>query len=210
MIDTNENMLLETCVLGGRCDGRKPSVEPAVVEGSPPVPMIVRNTVIPISGAPADKAAPGVATYPAPGADRVFQDVVVKAFFSKPVHGVDNHSFTLTDSHGAALPALVDQIGDGAYGLFPHQLLLKGGETYTARLAAGICDGAGNCTPSEMVWSFQVAPEPEQGTGDTSVPAGFSAPRYQTLAPPVVAMAPPKPKKKPAHAAPDGGAKHRR
>jgi len=37
MTDTNNNMVLEPCVLGGRCDGRKPRTEPAVVEGAPPV-----------------------------------------------------------------------------------------------------------------------------------------------------------------------------
>jgi hypothetical protein len=187
MIDSNENFVLETCVLGGRCDGRKPTTEPAVVEGAPPVPMIVRNTIISIDGAPADHGAPRVATYPAAGADRVYQDVVVKAFFSRPMRGVDARNFTLTDSHGAAVPAWVDQIGDGAYGLFPNQILLKGGETYTAHLAAGLCDTAGDCTPGETTWTFQVTPEPEQGAGDTSVPSGFSA-KYQVVA---VAAPPP-------------------
>jgi hypothetical protein len=187
MIDTNENFVLETCVLGGRCDGRKPTTEPAVVEGAPPVPMIVRNAIISIDGAPADHGAPRVATYPSAGADRVYQDVVVKAFFSRPMRGVDAHDFTLTDSHGAAVPAWVDQIGDGAYGLFPNQILLKGGETYTAHLAAGLCDTAGDCTPGETTWTFQVTPEPEQGAGDTSVPSGFSA-KYQVVA---VAAPPP-------------------
>jgi hypothetical protein len=52
MSDTNGNFVLEPCVLGGLCDGRKPNTEPALVEGSPPVPMIVRNWVIPVAGSP--------------------------------------------------------------------------------------------------------------------------------------------------------------
>ena len=43
----------------------------------------------------------------------------MKVFFSKPVRGVDNRSFTLTDSRGKQVSAWVDQIGDGAWGLFP-------------------------------------------------------------------------------------------
>ena len=48
MTDTNNNMVLEPCVLGGRCDGRKSRNEPAVVEGAPPVPMAVRSFTIAI------------------------------------------------------------------------------------------------------------------------------------------------------------------
>ncbi len=51
MVDTNNNFVLEPCVLGGLCDGRTPKTEPAVVEGAPPVPMVVRNFVIAIDGA---------------------------------------------------------------------------------------------------------------------------------------------------------------
>ncbi len=102
LADTNNNFVLEPCVLGGLCDGRKPSSEPAVVEGAPPVPMVVRNLLIAISGAPADMAPPQVATYPASGAQHVYHDVVVKAFFSKPVPKVDASSFILTDSPATA------------------------------------------------------------------------------------------------------------
>ena len=51
MADTNGNFVLEPCVLGGLCDGRKPATEPPVVEGAPPVPMVVRNWVISVDGA---------------------------------------------------------------------------------------------------------------------------------------------------------------
>jgi hypothetical protein len=174
MVDTNENFVLEPCVLGGLCDGRKPTTEPAVVEGAPPVPMVVRNLTVTVGAAPADRSTPKVATYPLPGAARAYQDTVVKASFSRPVRGVDTRNFTLTDAHGAEVPAWVDQIGDGTFGLFPNQILLKGGETYTARLKGGICDATGSCTAGDVVWSFTVTTDPEQGAGDTSVPAGFS------------------------------------
>ena len=181
MADTNGNFELEPCVLGGACDGRRPTTEPAVVEGSPPVPMVVRNWVIGVDGAPADTGAPQVATYPAPGAVDVYQDVVVKASFSKPVRGVDNRTFTLADAHGAPVAARVDQIGDGTWALFPNQVFSKPGESYTARLQAGICDTSGNCTSNETVWSFTVATDRARARGDTSVPAGFKVPRLVSV-----------------------------
>ena len=104
---------------------------------------------------------------------RWYQDVVAKVSFSRPVRGVDEKSFTLTDSTGAQIPAWVDQIGDSTFGLFPNQIVLKGGETYQARLAAGICDSSGACTKSETTWKFTVAVEADQGTGNTAVPAGY-------------------------------------
>ncbi|MBZ5522530.1 MAG: Ig-like domain-containing protein [Acidobacteriia bacterium] len=176
MADTNNDFVLQPCVLGGLCDGRKPSTEPAVVEGAPPVPMVVRSWLIAVDGGKTDQTAPRVETYPAPGASQVYQDAVVKVFFSRPVRGVDSRSFTLVDSHGAQVPAGVDQIGDGTWGLFPGQVLLKAGETYTARLKAGVCDLAGSCTRQDLVWKFAVSKDPEQGSGDTSVPAGFKLP----------------------------------
>ena len=178
MADTNGNFELEPCVLGGACDGRRPASEPAVVEGSPPVPMVVRDRVIAIEGgAPADVRAPDVATYPAPGAVDVYRDVVVKASFSKPVRGVDGRTFTLRDGRGALVPARVDRIGDGTWALFPDAVFLSRGETYRAHLAAGICDTSGNCTRRETDWSFRIAAERGRERGDTSVPAGFRLPR---------------------------------
>jgi hypothetical protein len=173
LADTNSNFVLEPCVLGGLCDGRKPRTEPAVVEGAPPVPMVVRNFVVHLNGSQPDKTPLRSATYPQPGAEQVYQDVVVKAFFSKPVLGVNAQTFSLADSHGNAVPASVDQIGDGAWGLFPHQVLLKAGEKYTARLRAGVCDVGKNCTGQDLVWKFTIARTPGLASGDTSVPSGF-------------------------------------
>jgi hypothetical protein len=171
--DPNADFVLQTCVLGGPCDGRTPETEPAVVEGAPPVPMVVRNWVIAVDGAAADITPPRVSTYPRPGAEGVYLDVVVKAFFTEPVRGVDERTFTLTDSRGAPVRAFVNQIGDGAWALFPHQVLLEAKETYTARLKSGICDVAGNCTSTDIVWRFTVAPAADKASGDTSVPIGF-------------------------------------
>lgn len=181
LADTNTNFRLETCVLGGACDGRKPETEPAVVEGSPPVPMISRSWVIDVQGG-AEAPPPSVHTYPAAGATGVYRDVVVKAFFSQPVQGVDAGRFTLTDQKGAPVPAFVDAIGDGTWGLFPHQVFLEAGKTYTARLAAGVCDFHGkSCSTSATVWKFQVAATDDQAHGDTSVQLGF--PAWQKAAP---------------------------
>ncbi|WP_394826658.1 Ig-like domain-containing protein [Pendulispora albinea] len=172
MADTNENFVLEPCVLGGRCDGRKPSTEPAVVEGAPPVPMVARSLEIPIDGVAPDTSAPRVQTYPAPNADRVYPDVVVKAFVSKPIRALDARTFTLEGPHGP-VPAWVDPIGDGAWGLFPNAIRLEPGKTYTARIKAGVCDLASNCTTRDLVWSFTVAADDTQAAGDTTILAGF-------------------------------------
>ncbi len=177
LMDTSGNLVLEACVLDGPCDGRVPRTEPAVVEGAPPVPAIVRTFTIPIEGAPPDGEPPRLGVYPVPGAARAHQDVVVKAFFSEPVTGVGPTSFTLTDAAGQIVPAWVDPIGDGVWGLFPDQILLTPGATYTARIEPGICDAAGNCTAVATTWTFTVAATPGSGDGDTTIPAGFSGAR---------------------------------
>ncbi len=176
MTDTNNNMVLEPCVLGGRCDGRTPRTEPAVVEGAPPVPMAVRSFTIAINGAPADPAPPRVGVYPAPRAPRAHLDTVPKVFFSRPVTGVTAATFTLTDAKGAQVPAWVDSIGAGVWGLFPNQVLLTPGATYTAHLAAGICDAAvaTSCTPDGAEWSFTVALDADSSEGNSGLPIGFS------------------------------------
>jgi hypothetical protein len=176
MTDTNNNLIIEPCVLGGRCDGRKPHTEPAVVEGAPPVPMAVRTFTIAVNGAAGDASPPRVGVYPVPGAPRAHIDTIPKVFFSRPVKGVDTKTFTLTDASGAAVPAWVDPIGDGVWGLFANQIALKPGMTYTAHLAAGICDAAlpDNCTKDGAEWSFTVAVDADASEGDTGLPVGFS------------------------------------
>jgi hypothetical protein len=172
LADTNLNFRLEPCVLGGPCDGRIPSVEPAVVEGSPPVPMEVRNWVIRVTGSnPRRELA--VTTYPAPDARNVYRDVVVKAFVSEPCTGLDAATFTLRDSDGSRVAASVDQIGDGTWALFSHQVLLKANHTYTARIDGRLCGFDGHCTPTRRTWRFTTAREDRAGQGDTRVPAGF-------------------------------------
>src|SRR5262249_48775714 len=167
------NMVLEPCVLGGRCDGRRPSVEPAVVEGAPPVPMEVRNWVIRVQGAGTVGAAPAVAaTYPQPDATDVFVDVVPKASFTEPVTRLDANTFTLVDSDGSVVPASAHQIGDGTWGLFPDQVFLRPGATYTVRVSAGIC-GVEKCTSGPITWRFTVAAQRGNGAGDTTIPMGF-------------------------------------
>ena len=98
---------------------------------------------------------------------------MAKVSFSEPVSGVDARTFTLADATGAPVPASVDQIGDGTFGLFPHRVLLKTGATYTARLAAGVADAAGNGTTEDRTWTFTIATDPEHATGNTAVPGGF-------------------------------------
>lgn len=177
LADTDEDFLLEPCILKGACDGRTPKVEPAVVEGSAPVLMEMRNAVIAVNGAPADTGPPTLfGTYPANGATDTYLDVVPKVFFSEPVTNVDDSMFTLTDSTGLTVPGFVRQVGDGAWAFFPGPINLAGREDYTATVAAGVCDHAGNCTTQPIVWTFRTARVAADGTGNTSVPIGFGVP----------------------------------
>jgi hypothetical protein len=137
--------------------------------------MEVRSRVIDIQGRALDTTPPTARSYPAAGAAGVSPDVVVKAFFSKPVEGVDPSTFILTDDSGAAVPGFVDQIGDGTWGFFPHQVFLSPKRTYTAHLRAGICDLHHNCTRRELTWSFTTGETAGEGTGDTRAAVGFPA-----------------------------------
>ena len=175
LADTDLDGTLEPCVLQGACDGRQPSVEPAVVEGAPPVPMRVVNWVIPLTGTP-DTTPPTATPYPRAEATEVYDDVVVKVFFSEPVRGVDATTLTLTDAQGTGVPASVAQIGDYTWGLFPHQVFLTRGATYTARVAAEVCDFAHNCLAQALTWRFTITSTPGGGQGDTSVPLGGGRP----------------------------------
>jgi hypothetical protein len=67
----------------------------------------------------------------------------------------------------------VDQIGDGTWGLFANQVILKRGEKYTARLQGNLCDANKNCASRDMVWSFTITQDAGNGNGDTSIPVGF-------------------------------------
>ena len=172
LADTNNNFVLEPCVLGGRCDGRTPQTEPAVIEGAPPVPMSVRVWVISINGAPIHKTPLRIGTYPAPGTSNAYPDTVAKVFFSGPVRGIDAR-FTVTDSRGVPVAGEVSQIGEGTWGFFPNQVVLRGGERYTARLRAGVCDFRNVCRKQDVLWRFTVSKEFGDGSGDTSIPMGF-------------------------------------
>ena len=97
-----------------------------------------------------------------------------KVTFSEPVTKVDGSTFTLTDAAGQRVPASVHQIGEGTWGLFPHRVFLTAGETYTARVAPGVCRYTGPCTTNALTWSFTVAAKRGTGRGDTTIPAGFA------------------------------------
>jgi hypothetical protein len=114
--------------------------------------------------------------YPVPGARSAHLDTVPKVFFSRPVTGVNATTFTVTDSTGAVLPAWVDPIGDGVWGLFANQIQYTAGATYTAHLATGICDAAAptSCTQDGAEWTFTIAADSDSSHGDSSVPIGFT------------------------------------
>jgi hypothetical protein len=172
LADSDLDFRLEPCVLGGLCDARTPAVEPAVVEGAPPLPMEVRSWSIRVAqGRGADLS---LSLYPAPGARDVYRDVVVKATFSEPVSGVDATTFTLRDSRGRVVPAAIDRIGDGTWALFPHQVFLNPNERYSVRLEAGIAGIDGNRLRPRS-WRFTTVAENATGLGDTRVPVGFAS-----------------------------------
>ena len=175
LADQDTDFLLEPCVLGGSCDGRVPSTEPAVVEGAPPVPMEVRNWVINVAGRQDEVRPELIAKYPSQGSDQVYDDVVVKAAFSEPVRNLSADDFQMTDSQGRRVPAFVDQISDGTWALFAHEIFLQKGEKYTVRIDGGVCDFGGNCTTKPVVWSFRTVEEGARGTGDTRALTGFTA-----------------------------------
>lgn len=166
LADTDLDHQLEPCVLGGLCDGRAPSSEPPVVEGAPPVPMEVVSRVIQLPER-TDRTPPTVRLHPGDGTEGLHDDTVVKATFSEPVTGIERTSFTLSDAAGLTVPAFVDQIGPGTWGLFPHRIYLEPGSTYTARLSGDVCDFAGNCMNTPIVWSFRVTDAPSKGSGAT-------------------------------------------
>jgi len=149
--------------------------EPAVGDGATPVPMAVTNGVLPLART-AEATPPTATPYPRAGADNVYEDVVVKVVFSAPVTGVDATTVTLTDAQGMAVPASVAQTGADTWGLFPHQVFLTRGETYTARVAAAVCDFAQNCLAQALTWRFTITVTPGGGQGDTSIPLGGSRP----------------------------------
>jgi hypothetical protein len=143
--------------------------------------MRVTNWVILLTDTP-DTTPPTVTTYPRADATNVYEDVVVKVFFSEPVTGVDATTVTLTDAQGTAVPASVAQIGDYTWGLFPHQVFLKRGETYIARVAPSVCDFAQHCLAQALTWRFTITSTPGGGQGDTSIPLGGRSPAGETQA----------------------------
>jgi hypothetical protein len=169
MADTDLDTAIEPCVLKGPCDGRVPHVEPAVVEGAPPVPMRVRTTAIAIAGQPPDTTPPRAAVYPAPDHPNAYRDVVPKVTASEPITGLDEKTFTITDDKGEVVPARVEQIGDSTWGLFPNRVFLDRGKTYTARVTP-LCDESYNCIAGGLEWRFTVAASPELADGDTRLP----------------------------------------
>ena len=180
MADTDQDHVLEPCVLKGACDGRTPKIEPAVVEGAPPVPMRVESNVIHLRGA-RDVTPPRLSLYPEPNFREAYRDVVVKVTTSEPVTGIDRETFTLSDAKGNPVPARVAQIDDFTWALFPNQVFLDHDRTYHAKLAGAVCDSKRNCTDHDVTWQFSIAPK-GYGRGDTRSPARPSAAPLEAVA----------------------------
>jgi hypothetical protein len=162
MVDTNGNFELEPCVLGGLCDGRVPHTEPAVVEGAPPVPMIVRNWVIAVDGAGADRTprARHVTRPRRATSTRRLEGLILRAVRAS------TRAPSLADARRARATA-VDQIGPGTFGLFPPRAVEQ------AQLTCGRGLGRRRERHSEPGWTT-IATDPN-ATGNTAVPAAFVA-----------------------------------
>ncbi|MDO9372701.1 MAG: hypothetical protein Q7U07_08975 [Gammaproteobacteria bacterium] len=220
-VDGNEGFpggrpTLETCVLKGACDriGKAGATgetqlrtallfDPVVVDGAPPVPVIVRSTAIQVTGT-TDNVAPRViinnskvvgqtnltAAIPANrhwspspyggatgnyavegvGEQNVNPARVVKVSFSEPVTGVDMNTLYLTDSRGRSVPALMNQIDDTTWALFPYttvdQTFLSASTNIihvaptrngsTIRDAAGNALVTGPATGGEYTFGFKI------------------------------------------------------
>ena len=169
LADTDGDHVIEPCVLRGPCDGRVPEVEPAVVEGSAPVPVRVESSVISVDGAP-DTTPPTLSTYPVDRAANVHVDVVPKVTASEPITGVDEATLHLLDASGAEVAGSVARIADYTWAFFPDVVFLSPGKTYRAHLSGVFCDAANNCINRDTSWSFTLAATGVAGSGDTRPP----------------------------------------
>lgn len=169
LADTDHDHLLEPCVLNGLCDGRTPKVEPAVVEGSPPVPMRVLSKIINVEGQ-TDHVAPRFTVYPKEFEANAYDDTVIKVTASEPIKPLGPKQFRLTDAGGKLVPASIAQIADYTWALFPDPIFLERGKTYRVKLSGPLCDLNDNCSADDIVWSFTVSNDPKTGAADTRPP----------------------------------------
>ncbi|HEX9622656.1 MAG TPA: Ig-like domain-containing protein [Polyangiaceae bacterium] len=169
LADTDRDHVLEPCVLNGPCDGRTPKLEPAVVEGSPPVPIRVLSKIINVEGR-TDEVAPRFSIYPAAFETNAYVDAVIKVTASEPIRPIDAKQFRLTDAGGNLVPGKVAQIADYTWALFPDPIFLELGTTYHVKLDGPLCDLNDNCDTDDVAWSFTVSSDPTGGAADTRPP----------------------------------------
>lgn len=118
------------------------------------------------TGATSDTTAPLVnSTIPGDGATSVVTNSALTATFSKPVASasITNATFTLKATGGAAVPGTVTYSGVTA--TFQPATALAISKQFTATIAAGIKDLAGNALAADHTWSFTTG-----ATADTVPP----------------------------------------
>ena len=113
-------------------------------------------------GPTGDRTAPTIeSTAPASGATGVERTTTVTATFSERLDPstVNPTTFTLT-TDGLAVPAIVTMNTEGTVATLAPSENLAFGTTYTARLATGIEDIAGNALVSAHTWTFTTIANP--------------------------------------------------
>ncbi len=116
-------------------------------------------------GGGADTTAPTVSTKtPATGATDVATGTNVTATFSEAVSGVSGSTFTLEGPGTTPVAATVSYSAGTQTATLDPNATLAADTTYTARLLAGIEDGASNPLVP-ISWTFTTASAPPPGTG---------------------------------------------
>ncbi len=102
------------------------------------------------------------AAEPDQGTAGVAPGTLVRATFNEPLHPatVDGKTVTLTDVDGVPIAAAVSYSAATRTVTLDPESDLRGGNTYTAHLAASLADTAANRLATDLSWSFTILAEP--------------------------------------------------
>lgn len=125
------------------------------------------------TGLARDTTAPRiVSTTPTNGSSCAPLDAMVSVQFDKPVPSGYSGYLYLADASGNGIPGFAYPIDETRW-TFDPQGLLSPSTAYSAVVAAGVPDAAGNATQSALIWNFATAPD---GPGSWQRKAAAGAP----------------------------------